>query len=170
MRSTTLPVLVMLALCAALLLAAKPAAPQAAPQPAFFRPGAKVILEVTLKSPEDWKLNHLVPIRVSFDKDQLKLKAFAVSRDFWDFHLDAYTKQHTLSIPIVLSKSAADGTLSIPLDIECSICDDPGTQCAFANERMTLNLEVRAKAPAAGSEPLAKGKVSAGYRLSIPSL
>ena len=169
MRSTTLSMLAMLVFAVVLLSAAKPAAPKPQPEKVYFRPGAVVTLELTLKSPEDWKLNHMVPIRFTFDKDQLKRKSFSAAREFYDFKLQAYVKQHTVSIPITLSKKAADGTLSIPLDIQCSICDDPGTQCTFANERMIVNLDVRAKAPAGSSaDPLAKGKVTAGYRLSAP--
>lgn len=169
MRVTTLSILLILALCAVLLAAAKAPASKPAPPKPVFRPGASVTLEVTLKSPEDWKLNHMVPVRVSFDKDQLKRKSFSASKESWDFKLPTYVKQQILTIPITLSKKAPDGTLAIPLDIQCSICDDPGTQCTFANERLTVNVEVRAKAPAGSSaEPLAKGKVTAGYRLSAP--
>lgn len=154
--------------CALALAAAKPAPKQAAAPPVSFKPGASVTLELTLKSPENWKLNYMAPVRLSFDKDQLKKGAITASKSSWDFKLKQYSKSYTASIPITLGKNLKDGRLAVPVDIACSVCDDPGDQCTFANERMIVSIEIKAANGGDPTQAAVKGPVKVSYRISTP--
>jgi hypothetical protein len=173
MRNIRIAMVLLLGLCCVLFTAAAKPAPKTAPKTppvaaASFKPGASVILEITLKSPENWKLNHLAPMRFSLDKDQLKKGAISASKSSWDFKLKDYAKSYTATIPITLGKGVKEGKLSVPIDIACSICDDPGDQCTFANEKMTVSIVVKAANGGDPAQAVAKGTCKTSYRLSTP--
>jgi hypothetical protein len=156
-----------LALLLALLLCAAGQPTTGVSNPSF-KPGADVTLEIKLKAPGGWKINYVPPIRFSFDAEKLKSAGFTVSKAQWEVKPGKYVKELTVSIPIKLKSGLKDGTLSVPVDIACSICDEPGVHCSFANESMTLKLDVKAKAPQGSAQPQTKGKFAQEHKLSPP--
>ena len=104
--------------------------------PPSFKPGADVTLYITLNSPADWHLNDKVPIVFNFDEEELKKLPFSVEKTKWEFSIDKSTERFTALIPVKLSKKAPEGTVNIPLSVECSICTDETGSCAFAKRRL----------------------------------
>jgi hypothetical protein len=134
-----------------------------------FKPGAQVTLAIKLKAPSGWKISHVPPIRLSFDKQQLKNYGFTVAKNSFDFDPGKYVKEYTANIPIKLKAGVKDGALKVPVNVSCSICDDAVVQCSFANESMELSVQVLAKAPAGSTaQAQAKGTVSHEHTLRPP--
>ncbi len=159
-----------LTVCAtALLLGLAPSSQAKEPSTPSFKPGAEVTLSVKLKAPGGWKINFEPPIRVSFDKEQLKNAGFTVGKERFDFKLSKYVHEYTVSIPIKLKGGLKDGALTIPAEISCSICDERGVRCSFVNEELQVKLQVRAKAPAGEKDQAqAQGTLSAEHKFSPP--
>ena len=152
----------------------KPAAGDTAaektPPPPSFQPGAQVVLAVTLKAPRSWNLNYLVPVRLQFGKEYLKTAPFKVKKDTWDTTIESYLPEYTVEIPLALAKDLEDGSLSIPIEVMCSVCEASGEQCTFAMETMQPELIVRNEAGEDDEEnqALAEGTLEYSYRLSLP--
>ena len=135
----------------------------------LFKPGAEVTLALTVKAPKHWVLNYLVPLRVSFDKEQLKKAPFSVKQLDWDFEFEEYTGEYVASVPVKLQRNLPDGEIEIPLTVQCSICTDTGDQCSFAAENANVVVQILAKAPEdAKQQPVAKGEMPAAVRLVPP--
>lgn len=118
-----------------------------------FKPGAQVTLAVKLRAPSGWKISHVPPIRISFDKQQMKNYGFTANKESFDFDPGKYVKEYTANVPIKLKQGLNDGAVKVPVNVTCSICDESGTQCSFANESMELKVQVQAKAQAKGTLP-----------------
>lgn len=146
------------------------AAAMARPVPPSFQPGARVVLALKLQAPQDWGLNYLVPIRLQFDKEYLKTAPFKVDQAIWDTTIESYLPEYIIEIPVVLDTRLADQALTIPIDVQCSICESTGEQCTFCMETLTVKLQVK-RAPAEGdgaNQALAQGTLEYSYRLSLP--
>jgi len=150
------------------LAAAESEKPEKAPDPTF-RPGAKVNLSLTLRAPEGWNLNYMVPLRVQFDPEQMRKLPLVVDKITWEYKLDKYQPEFELSIPVRVAKGAEDGTLRFTLSAAAGICDEPVTQCTFVNEDVPVALTVQAKAAkGAKGQALAKGALKAEHCFSCP--
>jgi hypothetical protein len=141
-------ILALFALSALGVGAASPAKSDAAPS---FKPGAQVTLAIKLKAPTGWKISHVPPIRMSFDKQQMKNYGFTAAKNSFDFDPGKYVKEYTVNVPIKLKPGLPDGAVKVPVNVSCSICDETGTQCSFANESMELQVQVLAKGQAKGT-------------------
>lgn len=116
-----------------------------------FKPGAQVTLAIKLKAPSGWKISHVPPIRLSFDKQQMKNYGFTAAKVSFDFDPGKYVKEYTANVPIKLKPGLNDGAVKVPVNVSCSICDEAAVQCSFANESMELKVPVQAKAQAKGT-------------------
>ncbi|HES58463.1 MAG TPA: hypothetical protein ENO21_03435 [Firmicutes bacterium] len=134
------------ALLALLLLTAAAENKEKEPDPTF-RPGADVLIELTVKAPRDWQLNHLLPIQVLFDEKQLKAAPFAVDESTISFKLEDYTEQAVLSIPVRLKDSAKSGELTVPFALDYSICQAESGDCTFNVQQMEVLVTVELSAP-----------------------
>jgi hypothetical protein len=161
--------IVLLAVGSAALASAPQAVPAAAPPRPSFKPGAAVTLAITVKAPEGWKLSHTPALRIGFNKELLKNAPFTVKQDAWQFKFKTYVHEYTATIPITLKPKALDGEYALPLSVACSICDEPGLSCAFADEGVSLQLIVRHAAPSGEKEQAqAKGTLAATHVLHPP--
>jgi hypothetical protein len=124
-----------------------PQPPAKKPAPSF-KPGAKVTLALTFNAPEDYAFNEMLPLAVEFDTEALKTAAFTVEKNKWEFALKPHVGRTTVSIPIKLKDSAAEGSLAIPLQASCIVCTLDGEQCLPVKEQLTVRLTVRKSAPA----------------------
>jgi hypothetical protein len=142
---------------------------QEQPQPPSFAPGAKVTLALTVLPPDQWQLNHLVPLRLQFDEEYLKDAPFTVKQPVWDFTLKSYMPRYTAEIPIQLNADLADGELIVPLEILGSICESSGEACTFCRENGKFKLLVLSQAPPeTENQALKDGTASDTHRLSLP--
>lgn len=134
-----------------------------------FKPGAAVTLSIKFKAPGGWKLNFEPPIRVSFNKDELKAAGFTVGKERFDFKLSKYAAEYTASIPIKLKGGLKDGVVTVPAEISCSICDERGVRCSFVNEDLQVKVQVRAKAPANEKDQAqSQGILAAEHKFNPP--
>jgi len=168
-KLTRVPLVMAIAgLLLAVLASAASDKPEKAVDPTF-RPGGKVDLHLTLRAPEGWHLNYMVPLRVQFDPEQMKKLPLAVDKITWEYKLDKYQPQYELTIPVRVAKGAEDGTLRFTLSAAAGICDDPVTQCTFVNEDVPVELTVQAKAAkGAKGQALAKGALKTEHCFSPP--
>jgi len=139
------------------------------PAPPSFAPGAKVILALTILPPDQWQLNHLVPLRLQFDEEYLKDAPFTVKQPVWDFTLKSYMPRYTAEIPIQLAADLADGELTIQLEVLGSICEASGEACTFCKENISIELTILGKAlPDTKNQALNEGTATDAHRLSLP--
>lgn len=149
---------------------AKPASGDQEKQPApSFAPGAAVTLALEIKAPQNWQLNHLVPLRLEFDEEYLKEAPFTVKQAVWDFTLKSYLERYTAEIPIKLDTGLVDGPMVIPLKLMGSICESSGEMCTFCTENVSVKLEVLNVAPPdTENQALSTGIAENSHRLSLP--
>ncbi len=146
-------VIVLMALGALALTAGGALADNVGPQqakkaPPSFKPGAQVTLAMTFSAPEDYAFNEMLPLTLQFDPEQLKKAGFTVEKDTWEFALKPHVGRITVSLPIKLKDSAAEGSLAIPLEASCIVCTLDGEQCLPLRESLTVRVAVRKSAPA----------------------
>lgn len=138
------------------------------PRPSF-RPGAAVSLQISLVSPPGWQINYLVPVLISFDKEQLRKLPIILGKEHWEFELSEYQRTYVAAIPGQVGLKAPDGEYSIPFKVECSICDEAAGACTFSEAEGSALLRVRATAPKSEkNQALAKGIVELSVNLPAP--
>lgn len=137
--------------------------------PPSFKPGAEVTLAITIKAPRQWKLNHLMPLTLSFDEEYLKDAPFSVKESSYTIKLDHYLPRLTVAIPVELNGNLEDGRLRIPLSLIFSICNEVTEFCAFSVETVNVPVYVQAKAGAGEkNQALDSGTAEHSHLLSIP--
>jgi hypothetical protein len=137
--------------------------------PPSFRPGAEVRILLEVLAPKQWKINHMVPLRLEFEEEYLKEAPFAVRQPVWDFKLEHYAPSLTAEIPVKLSEDLLDGLVVVPLALACSICNEVGDSCAFVMENVSVKVRVLADAPPdTENQALVKGSLPASHLLSAP--
>lgn len=135
-----------LALLALVLLTAAAEEKEKEPHPTF-RPGADVLIELTVKAPGGWQLNHLLPIQVLFDEKQLKSAPFAVDDTNLSFKLEDYTEEAFLTIPVRLKDGTRPGEVSVPFSLDYSICQAESGDCTFNVQNIEILVNVELSAP-----------------------
>lgn len=155
-------IFVVLASCAMLLLTAaanKPGEPT-------FKPGAQVTIDLTVKAPQGWRINYLLPVQVMFDKQVLKQAPFTVDKSTLSFTLKEYAEETVLTIPVKLKQNAKPGQLTVPFDLDYSICEKKSDNCTFDVEDVDVKVLVEEGAPDGSRErALAAGHLPAIVQL-----
>ena len=166
MKTLISTVMVLVALSAGGAFAAEEAEQEAPPR---FLPGAQVEMRITLQAPKQWKLNHQMPLTFYFDPEYLEEAPFTVSEPSLTVKLDQYTPVLTVVIPVRLQEKLADGHLTIPLPVRFSICNEVTDSCAFAEEILTIPVDVTTAASGDDvNQALKSGSVELSHLLSIP--
>lgn len=137
--------------------------------PPSFRPGAEIRIMLEVLAPKQWKINHLVPLRLEFEEEYLEEGPIAVRQAVWDFKLENYVPKLTVEIPVTLSEDLQDGPIVLPLALACSICNEVAGTCAFVMENVSVKIRVLAEAPPdVENQALPKGQQPASHLLSAP--
>lgn len=137
--------------------------------PPTFKSGADVELQVTLKSPKKWKINHMMPLSFTFDEEYLKTAPFKAEEASQTIKLEQYASDLTVVIPVTLNKGLADGKLSIPIAVTFSICNEVTDFCAFSQETISVPVVIQAVAdPEGKNQALTSGEVAHSHLLSVP--
>jgi hypothetical protein len=136
--------------------------------PPSFRPGAAVSVQVQLVSPPGWHLNPMLPIVLKFDKEFLKDAPISVTQESWQFNIKDYQDSYTAQIPIRVGAKIEDGEYSVPLQLDCSICDKVAGACTFSSEDFSFPLLVKASADK-GDRDQAQAKGVISLTLQIPA-
>ncbi len=153
------------ALLALLLLTAAAKDKEKDPDPTF-RPGADVLIELTVKAPRDWQLNYMLPVQVLFDEKQLKKAPFSVEEPAISFKLEEYTDEAVLTIPVRLRDSADPGELTVPFSLDYSICQVESGDCTFNVQDVEVLVQVELSAPKDSKlRALASGSLRAALQL-----
>jgi hypothetical protein len=131
-----------------------------------FRPGAEVTIELTVRAPKGWQVNHLLPLQVIFDAKQLKDAPFTVEETTLTFELEDYADETTISIPLKLSKDVGPGRLTVPFDLDHSVCNKETLKCTFALQDVAVAVTVEQSAPEnSKNRALAVGSLPATLQL-----
>lgn len=119
---------------------------QSLPEPSF-RPGASLAWELELKAPSGWHINYLLPVAVSFDREQLKGLPVSLAQERFEFELKDYAESYKALIPLQVSPKAADGEYKLPAQVDCGICTEDNSACTFGGAEASVLLRVRQSAP-----------------------
>ncbi|MCC7479011.1 hypothetical protein IT575_11215 [bacterium] len=132
-----------------------------------FKPGAKVTLVLDVRAPEKWHLNSALPLRVEFDAEDLKKLPVKLDKTTWDFSVVKDPPSQSFEVPVTLTSKAAEGTLSIPAELQCGMCIED--QCTIVKEDLEFKITVK-KSAAGGSknQAQAKGKLTRTVKLVAP--
>ncbi len=114
--------------------------------PPSFQPGAEVTLAITIKAPREWVINYMVPFQARFDDEDIKKAEFSVEEATNRFEFEHYLPEITFEIPVTLSSKLKDGKITIPVYVDCSICDEVSGQCTFASEIVMAKVRILSEA------------------------
>jgi hypothetical protein len=131
-----------------------------------FKPGAKVFLQVAVNAPSNWGLNSEVPLRLSFDEAVLKQAPFSVKKTVWDYKVDPHSTTYTAEIPIIVSKEATAGEITVPIQLACSICEETEGSCTFVSE--SVNVPINVETGSSAHKPMSKGKLTWQHSVAAP--
>ena len=132
-----------------------------------FKPGAKVTLVFDVRAPEKWHLNSALPLRLEFDKDELKKLPLKLDKETWDYKVVKDPPSQSFELPVTLSSKAAEGTLTIPVKLQCGMCIED--QCTIVSEDILLKVVVKKTAPSGSkNQAQAKGKLGKTVKLAAP--
>lgn len=116
--------------------------------PPTFKPGADVALELTVRAPEGWNINYLLPVQVIFDEEYLRKAPFSVNNTSFSFKLKEYADEAVFTVPVKLNAKASAGDLKIPFKLDYSICNVESDECTFDTVDFNVGLKVESSAPA----------------------
>lgn len=137
--------------------------------PPSFRPGAEVELQVTISAPEKWHLNEGLAVTLSFDEEYLKKAPFSTKSSEVSISTEPGDLSTQLSMKITLGSELPDGSLSLPLDLMCVVCDKTGDNCVMISESFSAVIEVRSSAPKdAKNQALKSGANPVEFRIPAP--
>lgn len=155
----------LLAILALLLLTAAADKKDKDPDPTF-KPGADVSIELTVKAPKGWHINYMLPLTVIFDDKLLKDEPFTVDKTVLSFKLKEYVHETVLDIPVHLKEDVKAGKLTVPFDLDYSICEETTENCTFDLQDIKIPLQVETEAPKGSKDrALAKGDLPATIQL-----
>ena len=112
----------------------------------------------------------MLPLTVSFTGEKLKDAPYSVDEASYEFELKGKMARATVAIPVTLKDTASEGSLRIPVEIDCIICTADGESCLPVRESVTVTIPVRSDAPAGEkNQALTSGELPVRYTLSAPA-